>query len=95
MPNVVWTELERQYIRSNADKMSDEEGARTLSGIVRRKISVHAWRKQRQSLGIKKESGRGVCRIKEDSAKFLLREGVGIQSNEKEQERNHETDKPT
>jgi len=93
MPNVVWTELERQYIRTNASKMSDEEGARTLSGIVRRKISVHAWRKQRQSLGIKKESGRGVCKIKEDSTKFLLREGVAVTDIGNEQKENKdETD---
>lgn len=64
MANYVWTELERQFVREHAGKLSDQEGARQLSEIMRRKITIHAYRKQRQKMGIKKEPGRGVCEIK-------------------------------
>ena len=61
--NSVWNEIERQFIRENAGNVTDENGARLLSEIAGRTITVHAWRKQRQKMGLKKAPGRGVCKL--------------------------------
>ena len=61
--NNVWSDIERQFIRDMADKVTDVMGARQLSEIVGRTITTNAWRKQRQKLGIKKAPGRGVCKL--------------------------------
>ena len=61
--NKVWSQTERDFIARNAGVITDVEGARQLSAISGRTISVHAWRKQRQKLGVKKAPGRGVCRL--------------------------------
>jgi len=65
--NSVWNEVERQFIRDNAGKITDEEGARLLSEIAGRAITIHAWRKQRQKLGLKKAPGRGVCKLDKET----------------------------
>ena len=41
----------------------DKEGAEQLSRITGRRVTLHAWRKQRQKMGISKMPGRGICRI--------------------------------
>jgi len=64
--NSVWNEIERQFIRENAANVTDEEGARLLSDIAGRTITVHAWRKQRQKMGLKKAPGRGVCKLEKE-----------------------------
>lgn len=61
--NRVWSQTEKEFIAKNAGVITDTEGAKQLSAIVGRTISVHAWRKQRQKLGQKKAPGRGVCRL--------------------------------
>jgi hypothetical protein len=61
--NRVWNEVERQFIRDNAGVLTDEVGAKQLTEISGREITVHAWRKQRQKLGLKKSPGRGVCAL--------------------------------
>ncbi len=61
--NQIWTPIEEQFIKENADKVTDEVGAAQLSEIVRRPISVYAWRKKRQKMGLTKAPGRGVCRV--------------------------------
>lgn len=61
--NKRWTEQERDFIRKNAGLITDAEGARQLSGITGRNISVHSWRKQRQKLQMAKAPGRGVCKL--------------------------------
>lgn len=61
--NRVWTENEKTFIANNCGKVTDAEGARQLSLISGRPVSIHAWRKQRQKLTIKKAPGRGVCRL--------------------------------
>ena len=52
-----------QFIRDNADKVTDAVGAAQLSVIIGRHISVWAWRKKRQQLGLTKAPGRGVCKL--------------------------------
>jgi len=59
----VWNDFERQFVFDHVEKLSDEEGARKLSEITGRRISVHSYRKQRHKLGIKKKPGRGVCKV--------------------------------
>jgi len=61
--NKVWSETEKQFIKENASRLSDEMGAAKLSEIVARNITVHAYRKQRQCMGIRKKPGRGVCAV--------------------------------
>ena len=64
--NQIWSEAERQFIRENAGILTDKAGAEQLSRITRRKVTIHAWRKQRQKMGISKSPGRGICKIKEE-----------------------------
>ena len=61
--NQVWTAMEEKFVLDNADKVTDEIGAAQLSEIVGRPISVYAWRKKRQKLGLTKAPGRGVCKL--------------------------------
>jgi len=64
--NQVWTEAERQFIKDSAGTLTDEAGAVELSKVCGRIITVNAWRKQRQKMGIKKNPGRGVCSVKKE-----------------------------
>jgi len=61
--NKIWTGREEQFIREMAAVLSDEEGAAQLSSMVGRKITKHAWRKKRQLMGLRKEPGRGICKL--------------------------------
>ena len=64
--NQVWTEAERQFIKDSAEALTDEAGAIELSKVCGRIITVNAWRKQRQKMGIKKNPGRGICSVKKE-----------------------------
>ena len=72
--NSVWNESEKQFIKENAPLLSDKEGAKKLSAISGRTITVHSYRKQRQRMSIKKAPGRGVCRTiaGEDARKTIV-----------------------
>ena len=48
--NQVWTDQEKLFIQQNAHILTDKQGAEQLSRITGRKISIHAWRKQRQKI---------------------------------------------
>jgi hypothetical protein len=61
--NKVWTETEELFIREHADKLTDKDGAKQLGDIVGRPISINAWRKKRQKLGLAKAPGRSVCKL--------------------------------
>ncbi len=61
--NIIWTNTEKEYIRLNAHLMHDETLAIKLSQIAGRTITINALRKQRRSMGLKKSSGRGICRV--------------------------------
>ena len=63
--NQVWTETERQFIKDSAGTLTDEAGAVELSKVCGRIVTINAWRKQRQKMGIKKNPGRGICSVKE------------------------------
>ena len=67
--NQVWTEAERQFIKDSAGTLTDEAGAIELSKVCGRIVTVNAWRKQRQKMGIKKNPGRGVCSVKQEREK--------------------------
>jgi len=64
--NQVWSEAEKQFIKDSAGNLTDEVGAIELSKVCGRIITVNAWRKQRQKMGIKKNPGRGVCSVKKE-----------------------------
>ncbi len=61
--NVKWTENEKNFVRENANVMKDVEIAKVLSEQTGRTVSLHAVRKVRQSFGMKKKQGRGVCKV--------------------------------
>ena len=61
--NAVWTEQEKEFVKQNAGVLTDKEGAEKLSRVTGRNITLHAWRKQRQKIGISKMPGRGICKI--------------------------------
>jgi hypothetical protein len=61
--NKIWSEIEVAFIKENAGKLTDAKGAEKLSQLVGRPISVHAWRKQRQKMALRKLPGRSVCRL--------------------------------
>jgi hypothetical protein len=54
--NKKWTERDKEFLRDNAESMTDEEIAKQLG-----KFTAAAVRKMRQRLGIRKQRGRGVC----------------------------------
>ena len=62
--NKVWSEAEKDFIRDAAGRLTDEAGAIELSKVCGRIVTVNAWRKQRQKMGIKKNPGRGVCSVR-------------------------------
>ena len=53
--NQIWSEAERQFIRENAGILTDKAGSEQLTRITGRKVTIHAWRKQRQKMGISKK----------------------------------------
>lgn len=66
--NEVWNTFEEDFIRQNADTMTDKNGAAKLSEIVGRIVTVYSWRKKRQKLGLRKAPGRGVCKLAREVA---------------------------
>ena len=65
MSNVKWTDMEVDFVKKNADKLTDKDGARQLSELTQKNITTYAWRKQRQKLGLRKKPGRGVSKLVE------------------------------
>jgi len=62
-----WTQAERDFIRRNAGTMVDKQIAAELSRMVGRPISIHAVRRQRHRMGIMKQSGRGICKLRKEN----------------------------
>ena len=63
--NQVWSQAEKEFIKDAAGRLTDEAGAIELSKVCGRVITVNAWRKQRQKMGIKKKPGRGICSVED------------------------------
>ena len=61
----VWTGEKNNFIRQNADRLTDGQLAQELSkgGLF---ISINAVRQQRRKLDILKENGRGKCVVREE-----------------------------
>jgi hypothetical protein len=58
-----WTKEELKYIKKNCGILKDELIACKLFQLTGRICSGNAVRQMRAKLGIKKEHGRGVCRL--------------------------------
>lgn len=72
--NIKWTDSEKKYIRDNAHRLKDVDLAKDISKSSGRHVSLQAVRKMRQKLGVKKQSGRGICKIepkKGDTEHFI------------------------
>ena len=63
--NKVWKDSEKQFVRENCARMTDDVLSKKLTDITGRKISIHSIRKLRQSMGLRKKPGRGVCGLVE------------------------------
>jgi hypothetical protein len=63
--NRKWTDYEKEFIRVNADRLKDEEMLERLRTVSGRPITLHALRKIRQSMGVIKQPGRGICALKQ------------------------------
>lgn len=58
-----WTKEELKYIKKNCGILKDKVIAFKLFQLTGRVCSSNAVRQMRAKLGIKKEHGRGVCRL--------------------------------
>jgi len=56
-----WTDYDKDFVKENAATMIDEELAKALSKASGKYFTMKAVRLQRQSMGIAKKNGRGVC----------------------------------
>ena len=54
---------QKELIREYAGKMTDSQLSFFLSSLLKRKVSISSVRKQRYKMDIKKEHGRGICKI--------------------------------
>lgn len=62
--NKTWDDKAVKYLKDNAAKMRDEDIAAELSKVSGRVFTKKAVKLKRQRLGIEKECGRGVCKVK-------------------------------
>lgn len=76
-----WTKYELEFIKNNAEKLKDKELAQELTKISGRVVTVAAVRKQRHTLKIKKEPGRGVSKIKSQTLPSVGRAILKNESN--------------
>jgi hypothetical protein len=58
-----WNKIEEQFVKDNATKLTDAEGAMQLSRIIGEYISTRSWRRKRNELGIKKQRGKGLSKL--------------------------------
>lgn len=61
--NIKWTSEQKELVKQLAGKMTDKDLAIFLSQKLQRPITRDAVRKLRQRLGVRKQHGRGICRI--------------------------------
>lgn len=59
----VWSEVEKRFIREHIE-MKDEQVLQNLINMTGRKITLGSLRKQRQRMGLYKESGRGLSKLR-------------------------------
>ena len=57
--NSKWTYVEKQWLKDNADILSDKDCAQKLSLISHRIVTEKAVERMRNKLGLKKGNGRG------------------------------------
>ncbi len=67
----VWTIDEELFIKENAGVLKDVEIARQLTQKSGRSVSLQAVRKKRQSLGIPKKPGRGICQLVDENSSVI------------------------
>jgi hypothetical protein len=63
-PSGGWDQHEKAYVMANAGVLTDEQIAYNLTQITGRYVSKVAVTRQRQSMGLVKKRGRGVCRLR-------------------------------
>ena len=59
----VLTDQEKDFIRANAGTMTDKQMGQELTNMTGLEYKPSFIANQRRKLGIKKERGRGVCRV--------------------------------
>jgi hypothetical protein len=61
---VDWPEHVRKYVADNCHIVKDEHLAARLTLLLGRPVSVDDVRRVRRGMGIEKEHGHGVCRVR-------------------------------
>lgn len=61
--NSIWKHDDKEFVRRNAEVMTDAVIAKKLTELTGRVVSLQAARKQRQKMKLRKCHGRGVCRL--------------------------------
>lgn len=61
--NSIWTTAEKDFVKQNAGTLTDKVIAAKLTLMCNRTVTTQAVRKQRQKMGLKKQQGRGVCKL--------------------------------
>lgn len=60
-----FSEVERRFVRENVERIKDEQIAETLTRICGRLVTVSQIRGLRHEMGLRKQRGRGICRLED------------------------------
>jgi len=81
MANFKWEKEQTEFIKANAAKMKDQEMLKHINAMSDHKVTLAALRKYRARLGIKKQRGRGVCRVASVPRADAKKELIGVKAN--------------
>ncbi len=70
-----WSQEEKDFISSNADKMTDKKLTEALNATFNTNRLQPSVRKMRQRLKVKKAHGRGICHVTERTSDDLDNNG--------------------
>jgi len=62
--NQTWTAAQIDYIRRHAATVTDENLVKDFNKMFGKNLSLDALRSKRLRMGIKKQPGRGVCKLR-------------------------------
>jgi hypothetical protein len=61
--NIQWSDAENNFIKENAGIFKDTQLVMEIQRVFGKQVKLHQVTKQRQRLGIKKQKGRGICKV--------------------------------
>lgn len=75
--NKKWSIREIEYLETHANHMKDKDLCVKLNEMTGKNYTEIAVRKQRQKLGLKKKSGRGVSSLTDEVYKKQMEKRIG------------------